>query len=289
MKRKITKVLIFGLSGMLGREFTDLLSRDKKFSIFGYNSKNSDITNFEGIWAIINKIKPDIVINCAAKINVDACELDPLGTWMVNSVGPGNIARCLRLSKKKCTLLQISSSDVFSGQGEGTYKENAVASPVNVYGWSKLAGEKLVEQELINDKFVKYLIIRTGWLYGKFRNTFVENIVDSLKSNMPIRLVSDKYNIPTWTYDLVVAAMLLVNNNSKSGIYHLVSNGNKGAVSKYELAVYISHVLGLKHNQLKRCKHRDIFKTVRATRIILVNSKTEILPDWEESIMRYLK
>lgn len=282
------KILVFGSSGLLGGEFVDLLSRDKRSAVFKYNSNNSNIGDLEQVFKIIKKIKPDIVINCAAKTNIDNCEADPLGTWMTNSIGPGNIARSLKLLDKKVIFLHISTSDIFDGKILMGYREDAEPKPINVYGWSKLIGEKIIEQELRDNKLVKYFIVRTGWLYGGSRRTFVEQIIDALISGKLIKLVSDQRSVPTWTRDLVSrSALFFKNNKFRSGIYHLTDNYER-PVSKFEVGVFISKALGASRKAISGGSYKDIFKTVRPKNTILINSKTGRLPDWKRSLVDYL-
>lgn len=208
---------------------------------------------------------------------------------MINFIGPGNIARALKFLNKKTTFLHISTSYIFRGKTLRGYRENADAKPVNAYGWSKFLGEKIVEQELKNSNFIKYYILRTGWFYGEFRRTFIEEIVDSLKANKAIKLVSDNYNIPTWTRDLVEGAVILLKNKkSKSGIYHLL-NSYKKPVTKYDIGIFIAGILGISSKRLKPCYYKDIFKTGGPGNGILINSKTIGLPDWKKSLVSYLK
>lgn len=288
MVNKKTKVLVFGKSGLLGGEFFNFFL-SKKYSVSGYDSKSCDITKFNEVLKVIKKIKPDITVNCSGKISIAGCNNDPLGSYMVNSIGPGNIARALKLLNKESVFFQISTSYIFGGQTAGACKENAEVKPVNVYGWSKFFGEKIVEQELENSGLVKYYIIRTGWLYGGFRRTFIEEIVDSLKADKPIKLISDNYNVPTWTKDLVEAAAALSRNKkSKSGIYHLFDSYKK-PVNKYEIGIFIAGILGMSPEKLEPCRYSDISKIGRLGNDILVNTKTKALPDWKKSLVAYLK
>jgi dTDP-4-dehydrorhamnose reductase len=282
------KVLIFGSSGLLGGEFVGFLSKDKKNTLFKYDSRNSNISDFEQVLKIIKKIRPDIVINCAAKINIDSCEADPLGAWMANSIGPGNIARSLKLLDKKAIFLHISTSDVFDGRVSTGYRENSEAKPINVYSWSKFVGEKIIEEELKNSKLIKYFIIRTGWLYGESRKTFIDVIMDSLASNKSFEVVSDQRSVPTWTRDLVeCAALFITNKKFKGGIYHLINNCEK-SVSKFEVGVFISKMLGAGQGVIKKGYCKSIFKTIRPQNTILINSKIRRLPDWKRSLINYL-
>ncbi|MDO8430324.1 MAG: sugar nucleotide-binding protein [bacterium] len=288
MKNKRIRVVVFGKSGLLGGEFFSYFI-SKKISVFGYDSKSCDITKFDQIFKIIKKIKPDIVINCSGKINIDKCEEDPVGAYMVNSIGPGNIARALKLLNKKTAFFHISTAYIFGGKASGGYKENSDVKPVNIYGWSKFLGEKIVEQELRKNSLVKYFIIRTGWMYGGFRRTFIEDIIDSLRTNKTMKLVTDNYNVPTWTGDLVRGAVALLKNKKlKSGIYHLF-NSYKKPVAKYDIGVFMAGILRINTKRLEPCRYKDVSKIGKPGNTILINSKVKNLPDWKKSLARYLK
>lgn len=282
------KVLIFGSSGLLGGEFVNFLSTDRKFVIYKYNSKNSDISDYDKVFKIVNKIQPNIVINCAAKINIDNCEVDYIDALMTNSIGPGNIARALKFLNKESIFLHISTSDIFSGKISMGYKEGSVPQPINAYGWSKFLGEKNIERELKECDYVKYFIVRTGWLYGGVRKTFIDGIIESLISNKPIKLVSDQYSVPTWTRDLVRHATLFFKNKKlKRGIYHLVNNYKK-PVSKFEIGIFISKTLGLNSGLIKGVSREVIFKTIRSKNTTLINSKIKNIRNWREALINYL-
>lgn len=288
MKNKKTKVLVFGNSGLLGGEFLNFFS-PAEFSVSGYDSKTCDIAKFDLVLKIIKKTKPDIVVNCAGKISLAECDNDPLGSYMDNSIGPGNIARALKILNKKSVFFQISTSYVFGGRSAAPCVENAEAKPGNVYSWSKLLGEKIVEQELENCNSVRYHIIRTGWLYGGFRRTFIEEFADSLMEDKTVKLVSDNYNVPTWTKDLVEASIALwKDEKSKSGIYHLF-NSYKKPVAKYDIGIFIASILGTGVKKIEPCLYADVSKVGRLGNDLLINTKTKALPDWKKSLADYLK
>ena len=161
----MTKVLILGAKGMLGREFLDFFELHKEYQTIPVDKDNFDIKSFSSVKSALNKYKPDFVINCAALINVEYCESHPIEAYSVNSFGPGNIARALAdLEFKKTKFIHISTSDVFGGEKK-FFKESDNPNPVNVYGWSKFLGEKILEQES-KASSSRYFIIRTNSLYS---------------------------------------------------------------------------------------------------------------------------
>lgn len=273
---------------MLGREFLNYYKNSLN-QIIPLLRIDADITDKKIVLSAIGANRPDIIINCSALINVDYCEENPTETWLVNAIGPGNILAALnKLNLSKTVFLQISTSDVFGQNDKIEFDEDDAPSPVNVYGWSKLGGEKLTETEAkIND--IKYYIIRTSWLYSEYRNTFVDYITDALKNNREIKIISDQFNTITWTKDLVAACDLLLSNDKyQSGIYHLASKSEK-KTSKYDIALKIAKLMNLDKNYLKMGHKADIFKCDRPNAAILTSKKKISMPDWEESLQKYLK
>ncbi|MBI2097304.1 MAG: SDR family oxidoreductase, partial [Candidatus Sungbacteria bacterium] len=204
------RVLIFGSDGMLGSEFMRRMKKDPRYLVFGCGRKCADITRLASVAAVIRKRRPDVIINCAAKINVDRCEAEPLEAWLVNAIGPGNIIHALaKLGLSNALFVHISTSDVF---GEGRKKFWSVDDsphPVNVYGWSKLGGEKITAAEARMAR-MKYFIVRTAWLYSRSKNTFIDTVADSIIRRKAINIASDQFNLPTEINNLVSGVMFLM-------------------------------------------------------------------------------
>lgn len=284
------KILIFGSQGMLGQEFINYFGNKKEYEVVILDRKTADISCFNIIFKAVKKHKPDIVINCAAIINVDYCENHPTDAWQVNAIGPGIIIKAINQSKLfKTTFFQISTSDVFGNIGKNSFKESDYPKPVNVYGWSKLGGEKIIEAEAkINN--IKYFIIRTSWLYSQYKDTFVDYVVKSLKDSKNINIIFDQYNTITWTKDFVKACenFIKFNQKYKSGIYHLASIATK-KLSKYDIALKIAQILNLNKKYLKKKSKDDIFKSTRPKAAILTNNQFISMPNWQKSLSKYLR
>jgi dTDP-4-dehydrorhamnose reductase len=283
------KILILGSNGMLGQEFTNYFKNNIMFSIISADQKTVDITNFNQLLKVIKKCQPDFIINCVAIIDVDYCENNPAKAWAVNATGAGNVIRALnKLNFLKTVVLHISTSDVFGNYGIKRFKENDLPLPINVYGRSKLGGEKIIAAEAkINN--LKYFIIRTSWLYSEYKDTFVDFVVKSLNNKKQITIISDQYNVTTWAKDLVRACevFIAVDKKRKSGVYHL-TNQSKIKLSKYTIALRIAEILKLNKKYLKPGLKNKIFKTARPENAILVNNKYIQLPDWQDSLKKYL-
>ena len=127
--------------------------------------------------------------------DVDKCEQDPDKAYIVNAMGPKNIAMACRDMKIK--LIHISTDYVFDGEKKEPYTEFDPTGPVSVYGRSKLAGEEFVK--MISDNF---MIIRTAWLFGERRNHFVDYVINALKNGNEITAVKDMMSSPTYSRDV---------------------------------------------------------------------------------------
>jgi len=288
MAKKKT-IIIFGADGMLGQEFVNFFKKDRDYKVLTLNKKQADITNREQVSRIIKKHQPQIAINCAALINVNKCEAEPLLAWRVNALGPGNIAAALRdLKNKNVIFLQISTSDVFGNTNKKSFLPTDNPAPVNVYGWSKLAGEQLAAAVARAGGY-KYFIVRTSWLYSLYRDTFVDLAAQSLINKKEVDIISDQFNTVTWTRDLVRGVnRLLAHKQIRNGIYHLV-NKAPADLNKYKISLEIARALKLEKKYLKKSGKGDILKVIRPLRAVLTPSKIISLPNWQQSLVEYLR
>jgi len=287
--KKRKKILIFGAKGMIGQEFVNYLKRDKLYEVVTPGRATVDIAKFEQVLKIIKKIKPDVIINCAAIINVDYCEKNPVTAFKVNAIGAGNLLSALeKLNFLKTVVLHISTSDVFGNNNKKVRAEDDIPVPVNIYGWSKLGGEKILAATAKNKK-IKYFIIRTSWIYSEHKDTFVDFVVNSLKDKKFVSIISDQYNTITWARDLVEASGKLIRTSHKykSGIYH-ITNRSKTKLSKYNIALEIAKQLKFNKKYLKKGFKDDIFDTARPDCAILAKNKFINMPIWNNSLIKYL-
>ncbi|MFH1310133.1 MAG: SDR family oxidoreductase, partial [Candidatus Omnitrophota bacterium] len=196
------KILVTGAAGMLAAEVVPmLLTGGHEVIQTDINQRIPDIEALEvrdkaKVWDKIKKEKPDYVFHLAAETDVDLCEKDPDHAYIVNTLGTENIVvACKEFSSK---LLYISTGAVFDGK-KGIYDEFDNVNPVNIYGRSKLEGEKIVQ-----DMLTEYFIIRAGWMVGGWDldKKFVYKIVQQLKQGKKeLVAVDDKKGTPTFTKD----------------------------------------------------------------------------------------
>ncbi len=252
------KILITGSSGMLGTALCQELA--DAYEIIGLDVREAqgsglkgltvpagrqvkcDITDQAEVARAICEISPDLVIHTAAYTDVDGCETCPDKTYQINAAGARNVA--LACQKCEAAAVYISTDFVFNGRKAQPYIEQDKPHPLNTYGKSKLQGERHFSSLL-----VKYFIIRSSWLFGRFGKNFVDTILKLVKEGKELKVVNDQVGSPTYSKDLAKAIGNLIETSSY-GYFH-ISNG--GSCSWYEFARVI-----LKCAHLKDVKVRPI-------------------------------
>lgn len=288
------KILVTGAAGMLAADVIPQLFKnghqvvqtDIKQHLPGII--RLDIADFEAVIKKVKEYRPDYIFHFAAETDVDLCEKNPKHALMVNALGTENIARaCLEF---RLPLLYISTGAVFSGDKETPYTELDIPSPINVYGKSKLEGERVVQNLLKS-----YFIIRAGWMVGgwKIDKKFVYKIVQQIKEGkQELRVVADKFGSMTFTKDFA-KNLLNVINTGRYGLYHMV---NRGTCSRYEIALRIVEFIGLKNKIMILPINSDQYPlpAPRARSEMLENYKLNLLglnsmPHWHDSLEEYIK
>lgn len=187
--RDMARILLFGSQGMLGRTLCHRLSG---FDIVPASHSSVDIVNSDAVDALVGKVKPEVVINCAAMTQVDLCESEQDKAFAVNALGAGNIASASNRCGAK--LYHISTDYVFDGVADKSYSEfDEPHGCQTVYGKSKLAGECLVRSLAPN-----HVIARVSWLYGAGGPSFVHTMLKlSERGLSELKVVSDQVGNPT--------------------------------------------------------------------------------------------
>ncbi len=300
--KSFMKIFITGSNGMLGSALCDVLSIGKD-KITGLDlterpagSKHlaafikCDITDYAGLSSAIKDVSPDIIIHTAAFTDVDSCEEEPGEAESVNGLGTRYVAETALESGS--ALLYISTDFVFDGQKKSPYKEEDAPNPINLYGRSKLDGEKFV-MDVMKEK--PFFVIRSSWLFGKGGRNFVDTILKKAESEKEIRVVSDQFASPTYTLDLANAIKIILDLFQKRrdiyGIYHIT---NSGDCSWYRLAqktlelksIYGLELIPIMSGELDRPAERpamSILDNTRFTKLI-----GESLRSWEKALEEYL-
>jgi len=192
-----------------------------------------DIGNPVQTAQLLSSHKPDCVINCAAYTDVDGCESDPDRAFAINADGVKNLAHACRETRAK--LIHISTDYVFDGASQRPYVEDDATNPLSVYGRSKLAGERYVQ-----DILESYVIVRTEWLYGRQGKHFVGTMLQLARERDVLEVVDDQTGSPTCAADLAQAIAALLAASAK-GIYHVT---NAGSCTWYGFACRILALAG---------------------------------------------
>ena len=203
------KVWVTGAAGMLGKEIVSQL----KTPHIGTDKKQGNITENHERFIVEHGITH--IINCAAYTAVDPAESDRENAFLINAAGVHNLGR---LSKKyQLPIIHFSTDYVFDGAKTSPYEENEPTNPLNVYGLSKRAGEKLLLEETPHA-----CVIRTSWLFGPYGKNFVHTMLKLMQEKETLSVVSNQIGRPTYTKDLAAFALQMFDQR---GIYHFANSG----------------------------------------------------------------
>ena len=288
-------ILVTGANGQLGNEmrivaknsscnflFTDVSEQD------GVETTYLDITNLEDIRKVVRENNINVIVNCAAWTNVDACETDSKLAELaekLNAKAPENLA--IAMKEVDGWLIHISTDYVF---GKEPYNvpcsPDQKGTPTGVYGTTKLHGE-----QNIMATGCKYVIIRTAWLYSEFGKNFCKTMLALTASKPQLKVVFDQCGTPTYALDLANAIVKIL-EKPVVGIYHF---SNEGVCSWYDFTKMIQEYSGQTECDVQPC-HSDEFPSPVKRPAYSVLDKTSIketfgvkVPYWTDSLKQCLK
>lgn len=208
------KILITGAEGQLGRSMADQLQSRPDIQMLAFNRHQLDITSAPAVAKTLSQEQPDMVINTAAYTQVDRAELETKQAHRVNSAGSANLANSC--AQTNIPLIHFSTDYVFDGKN-ACYKESDRPSPIGVYGASKLAGERAIEEMCS-----QYLILRCSWLFSAYGNNFVKTMLNLGRTKDQLHVVEDQTGKPTSCAEIARVTLQIINNISQQwGLYHL--------------------------------------------------------------------
>lgn len=216
------KILVTGCNGQLGRAIRkEYAETDVEFVntdvTEGEGVKALDITDVDAVLKMVEETKPEVIINCAAHTNVDACETQWDLAYKINAIGPRNLS--IAASKAGAKMIHVSTDYVFEGNGTRPYTEFDEPNPVSAYGKTKLEGENFVKA--FADK---YFILRTAWLYGEGQN-FVKTMLRLAETHDEVSVVSDQLGSPTSAVELAKMIHYL-EPTENYGVFHATCEGD---------------------------------------------------------------
>jgi dTDP-4-dehydrorhamnose reductase len=276
----IFRVAVTGSSGQLGTEFIRLAGDHPRFHFTFLTREVFPLDQKDKMVAWLKGNPVDIFIHCAAYTAVDKAESEKENAFLINGSAPGLIASVLSDTSTK--LIYVSTDYVFDGNSATPLTEEAETNPINVYGASKLEGEKLVLQ---NNPLTQ--VIRTSWVYSTHGNNFVKTMIRLMKERNSINVVDDQIGSPTYAGDLAAAIMqMLETNHFIPGIYHY---SNEGEISWFTFAEEIKkrtgsncHVLPIPSSGFPTPAKRPSYSLLDKTKI--KKDYGLYIPEWQSSL-----
>ena len=273
-------VLVTGCNGQLGQAIQFITPNFPSINFVFCNSAQLNITNLSNVKQVFKQFNPNFCINAAAYTAVDKAESEPEQARLVNVIGAKNIAAvCKEFST---VLLHISTDFVFDGNATKPYLESDIPNPTGVYGQTKLAGEKAI-QEL----FDNYFIIRTSWVYSQFGNNFMKTMLRLASQRDSLSVVNDQIGTPTNAVDLAEALIKIINSGKNDfGIYNF---SNEGQCSWYDFAKKIFEINSININLQPIPTSSFPTPAKRPSYSVLDKSKIKSvfgieISDWQENI-----
>jgi dTDP-4-dehydrorhamnose reductase len=259
--------LITGANGQLGRTLTGILQANGT-EVEPFARQSLDISDLFAVNAAIERIKPNILVNCAAWTDVDGAEANMDGALKANAAGAQNIARAT--NSHGIRLIHISTDFVFGADNKEIYSEEDTHSPVNFYGDSKAQGENLVSRE--NSEAV---ILRASWLYSPFGKNFPKAIIRKLITDeSTLNVVSDQIGQPTSCISVSNTILTIASNPNISGIMH---GSSTGSVSRYGFAQSIATAIGFSTDRIRSITSDSLgLPAKRPNRTVLGHGKHDL-------------
>ena len=299
------KYFVTGVGGQLGHDVMNELSKrghegvgsDIKPEYSGIQDGSAvtamqyaclDITDKAAVLETVERIRPDVIVHCAAWTAVDAAEDEdkkPL-VHKINAEGTQNMADAAKAVDAK--IIYLSTDYVFDGQGERPWKpDDKNYAPLNYYGQTKLEGELAISNTLD-----KYFIVRIAWVFGLNGNNFIRTMVRVGRNHDTVRVVNDQIGSPTYCYDL---ARLLIDmsETDKYGYYHATNEGEY--ISWYDFTCEIYRQAGMDTKVIPVTTEEYGLSVAarpsnsRLDRSKLVEAGFTPLPDWKDALSRFLK
>jgi dTDP-4-dehydrorhamnose reductase len=222
------KVLLAGAGGQLGTELRRLAPGG--IELQACDRAALDITDAEAVRAAVGSGGAALIINAAAYTAVERAESEPERAHAVNAVGAGNLASAAAAIGAR--MIHVSTDYVFDGESPMPYAEDAGTNPVNVYGRSKLEGERLVLKETGGSA----LIVRTSWVYSLHGRNFATVMLERMRTDSGVRVVADQVGTPTWAGSLAEAIWKFACSGDVRGLWHWT---DAGVASWYDFSVAI--------------------------------------------------
>ena len=279
------KILVTGANGQLGSELRELSNFFIQYKWIFTDWQELDLSDLQNLADNITTISPDILINCAAYTAVDKAESEIELADVLNHQAVAIMANWTFANE--CKFIHVSTDYVFDGTSSIALNEDAPTAPANVYGKTKLSGERACRNE--NPESI---IIRTSWVYSSYGANFVKTMSRLMKERDTLNVVNDQIGSPTYAADLAQTILDILNHsNWQAGIYNY---SNEGEISWYEFALAIQKigafeckVSGISSSQYPTPAKRPAFSLLDKSKIKATYSL--LIPDYKESLRKCME
>lgn len=275
------RILIIAADGQLGTDAVSYFS--KKYDVSAFKTADMDVTDSVRVNGAILAARPDVVLNCAAITNVDGCEAKKELAYQVNAYGAGLVA--LAANRAGAQLVHISTDYVFAGNGTHPYVETDIPDPQNVYGASKLSGERHVQALCPN-----HAILRTAWLYGPHGNNFVKTMLKLAGEHDELSVVTDQVGNPTSTFELIRMIDAVITSRA-TGIFHATCEGvcswNEFAREIFNQAGVEVRVKDVTSEEFVRAAHRPSYSVLSKDKMAAVTGYRPA--QWKDALHEYFE
>ena len=281
------KILITGAAGLVGSHLAQRLAREQE--VVALKHGDLDITDADAVRRRVAETIPELIVNCAV-LQVDECEQKPAKAGAVNRDGPRYLAEAA--SAVGAEIIHFSTQYAFAGEpvGRAPYTIQDEPWPVNVYGKTKVDGEQAVPQAC-----ARSYIIRTSWVYGSGKNSFLCTVADDLRAGKRVRAIDDIRSSATYVEDLIDRTME-IHAKGRYGVYHVV---NAGVCSYYEFALEAGRLRSIARDEIDRLievTHERDMKRIAArpryTPLRCLLSEEIGLPPmrtWQDALAEYVR
>jgi dTDP-4-dehydrorhamnose reductase len=276
------RILLTGRNGQVGWELERALVSIGE--VVAFDRQTLDLANPEQVTACVRKTRPDVIVNAAAYTAVDTAESEPDTAMAINGTAPGILAdEAKRLGS---LLVHYSTDYVFDGSKDRPYTEQDPPNPINVYGKTKLAGERAIQ-----DSGCRHVILRTAWVYADRGKNFLLSILRLAKEKPELRVVDDQHGAPTWARDIAGASVKILEQPIQpDGVYHLTAAGD---TTWCGFARAIIKARGLETSVVPIASSEYPVAAVRPMNSLLSNVKLNdtfgfCLPDWSTGLHQSL-
>lgn len=285
------KILVTGCNGQLGRAIrAEYAGEDVEFVntdvVEGEGVVALDISDIDAVLALVRETRPQVIINCAAHTNVDACETQWDAAYRINAIGPRNLS--IAANEVDAKMIHVSTDYVFEGNGTRPYTEFDAPNPVSAYGKTKLEGERFVKEFA-----KKHFIFRTAWLYGDGKN-FVKTMLRLSETHDEVSVVCDQQGSPTSAVELA-RAIHHFESTENYGVFHATCEGDtnwadftEAIFARAGKSTKVNHVTSEEYAKMNPASAKRPAYSILDNYMMRLTSDYR-MADWESALDEYMK